>query len=100
MRYFLGLSLVGNIPSSLSSGLSSALFGIALTNGCYYFWYEYVKALLLGIRRRAIRSSQVMSPAESLLAGAFAGEFHSKYLSSIMYFLISTVSLVGLKERV
>jgi solute carrier family 25 (peroxisomal adenine nucleotide transporter), member 17 len=56
--------------TGLYSGLNSALFGIAITNGVYYYWYELVKASLLN-------GKSVVSTAESMASGAIAGTFHN-----------------------
>jgi hypothetical protein len=45
--------------------MNSALFGIAVTQGIYYYWYEYVKAFFA--REKALTVGQGM------LAGAIAG---------------------------
>ncbi|KAG0299363.1 hypothetical protein BGZ97_003758 [Linnemannia gamsii] len=50
--------------AGLYSGLDSALFGISLTNYCYYYFYEFTKS--------AINKVQ-MSTLESMSAGAVAG---------------------------
>ncbi|KAF9966232.1 hypothetical protein BGZ70_002926 [Mortierella alpina] len=50
--------------AGLYSGLDSALFGISLTNYCYYYFYEFTKS--------AINKAQ-MSTIESMSAGAVAG---------------------------
>ncbi|KAG0328780.1 hypothetical protein BG000_000310, partial [Podila horticola] len=50
--------------AGLYSGLDSALFGISLTNYCYYYFYEFTKS--------AINKAQ-MSTLESMSAGAVAG---------------------------
>ncbi|KAL7750428.1 hypothetical protein RI367_004202 [Sorochytrium milnesiophthora] len=55
-------------PKGLFSGLSSALFGIAVTNGVYYYWYETVKAAFVKASNK-----NVMSTGENMLAGAVAG---------------------------
>jgi adenine nucleotide transporter 17 len=49
--------------------LSSGIFGIAITNGVYYYCYEAVKAVF----EKAKTKNQQMSTAESMLAGAIAG---------------------------
>ncbi|BFZ61066.1 hypothetical protein YB2330_002124 [Saitoella coloradoensis] len=54
--------------SGLYTGLDSALFGIAVTNGVYYFFYEGAKGWLEGRKGR-------LSTLESMLAGAIAGSF-------------------------
>lgn len=56
--------------SGLYTGLRSALFGIGVTNGVYYYFYEAVKDLLE--KARAGRPGQ-LSTAESMLAGMLAG---------------------------
>ncbi|SAL96050.1 hypothetical protein [Absidia glauca] len=56
-------------PKGLYSGLSSGIFGIAITNGVYYYCYEAVKAVF----EKAKTKNQQMSTAESMLAGAIAG---------------------------
>jgi adenine nucleotide transporter 17 len=55
--------------TGLYSGLESALFGIALTNGVYYYWYEWVKAGF----EKAAGIVRPMTTLESLAAGALAG---------------------------
>ncbi|KAJ1496925.1 hypothetical protein HMI56_005912, partial [Coelomomyces lativittatus] len=50
------------------SGIHSALFGIAITNGVYYYWYEMVKGLFIKASNR-----KMMSTPQSMLAGAIAG---------------------------
>ncbi|KAJ1927009.1 hypothetical protein IWQ60_003305 [Tieghemiomyces parasiticus] len=52
----------------LFSGVESAVFGNAVTNGVYYFFFESIKTYL---QHRSARKS--MSTAESMLAGAIAG---------------------------
>ena len=53
--------------------MSSALFGIAVTNAVYYYWYESVKLLLEGptLPKRAL------SVGENMLTGAVAGALTS-----------------------
>ncbi|KAJ3099118.1 hypothetical protein HDU96_010822 [Phlyctochytrium bullatum] len=50
----------------LYSGIGSAMFGIAVTQGVYYYWYEFVKALFETPER-------AISTLESMAAGAVAG---------------------------
>ncbi|KAF9117944.1 hypothetical protein BGX30_004962 [Mortierella sp. GBA39] len=50
--------------SGLYSGLDSALFGISLTNYCYYYFYEFTKSVI---------NKAQMSTLESMSAGAVAG---------------------------
>ncbi|KAG0203487.1 hypothetical protein BGX28_004240 [Mortierella sp. GBA30] len=50
--------------SGLYSGLDSALFGISLTNYCYYYFYEFTKSVI---------NKAQMSTIESMSAGAVAG---------------------------
>lgn len=52
----------------LYSGISSALFGISITNFVYYYWYEWTRASF----ERA-RASKKLSTRESIIAGAIAG---------------------------
>ncbi|ORX45084.1 mitochondrial carrier [Hesseltinella vesiculosa] len=56
-------------PKGLYAGLSSGIFGIAITNGVYYYCYEAVKAVF----EKAKKSGTPMSTSESMLAGAIAG---------------------------
>jgi adenine nucleotide transporter 17 len=51
--------------AGLYSGLDTAVFGIAVTNGVYYYWYE--------IAKKAFEKDGKLSIAESLLAGGLAG---------------------------
>ncbi|KAJ3028964.1 UNVERIFIED_CONTAM: hypothetical protein HDU68_000491, partial [Siphonaria sp. JEL0065] len=53
----------------LYSGIESAMFGIAMTQGVYYYWYEYVKAAF----EAAQESERAISIFESMAAGAIAG---------------------------
>ncbi|KAF9572848.1 hypothetical protein EC968_009413 [Mortierella alpina] len=50
--------------AGLYSGLDSALFGISLTNYCYYYFYELTKSII---------NKAQMSTVESMSAGAVAG---------------------------
>ncbi|KAJ3220600.1 hypothetical protein HK099_004153 [Clydaea vesicula] len=61
----------------LYSGLNSALFGIAITQGVYYYWYEKVKAIYEGKDKRA------MSTLESMTSGAIAGVATSIFTNPI-----------------
>ncbi|KAI8997510.1 mitochondrial carrier domain-containing protein [Pilobolus umbonatus] len=56
-------------PKGLYSGLSSGVFGIAITNGVYYYCYEAVKSIF----EKAKGKGQPMSTGESMLSGAIAG---------------------------
>ncbi|KAI9329741.1 mitochondrial carrier domain-containing protein [Obelidium mucronatum] len=53
----------------LYSGIESAMFGIAVTQGVYYYWYEYVKAAF----EAAQETERSISIFESMAAGAIAG---------------------------
>ncbi|KAI9364972.1 mitochondrial carrier domain-containing protein [Zopfochytrium polystomum] len=53
----------------LYSGIESALFGIAVTQGVYYYWYELVKAAF----EKAAGVKRAMTTLESMSAGAVAG---------------------------
>ena len=55
-------------PLGFYRGLSSALFGITVTNGVYYYWYEVAKTLF---QKQGRNTS--MSTLESMAAGALAG---------------------------
>ena len=77
--------------SGLYSGLSSALFGITLTNFIYYYFYEFSRGVFLrsaALKAAALNASQAkgaqglasapvtrqrLSTVESMLAGAVAG---------------------------
>ncbi|PIA15233.1 mitochondrial carrier [Coemansia reversa NRRL 1564] len=54
--------------AGLFSGLESAVFGAAVTNGVYYYFFEAVKA---AFERASKRKS--MSTVESMISGAIAG---------------------------
>lgn len=55
----------------LYSGLNSALFGIAVTNFVYYYWYEWTKAAFE--RRPGRAPGKRLSTLEAMAAGALAG---------------------------
>ncbi|KAH6620650.1 mitochondrial carrier domain-containing protein [Chaetomium sp. MPI-SDFR-AT-0129] len=59
--------------SGLYSGLSSALFGISVTNFVYYYWYEWTRAFFEAAAVRAGRASKKLTTVESMIAGAIAG---------------------------
>lgn len=59
--------------SGLYSGLSSALFGISVTNFVYYYWYEWTRAFFEAAAVKAGRASKKLTTAESMMAGALAG---------------------------
>ncbi|KAI3644527.1 hypothetical protein MP228_010691 [Amoeboaphelidium protococcarum] len=60
--------------AGLYSGINSALFGIALTNGVYYYFYEFSKSQLLALKTTTTSSSlKNLSVMENLLAGTLAG---------------------------
>ncbi|EGS24009.1 putative peroxisomal membrane protein [Thermochaetoides thermophila DSM 1495] len=59
--------------SGLYSGMSSALFGISVTNFVYYYWYEWTRAFFEAAKARAGRSSRKLTTVESMIAGAIAG---------------------------
>ncbi|CAO3646290.1 unnamed protein product [Cunninghamella blakesleeana] len=56
-------------PKGLYAGLSSGIFGIAVTNGVYYYCYEAVKAIF----EKTKGAGQAMTTGESMLSGAIAG---------------------------
>lgn len=49
------------------SGIESALFGIAITQAIYYYWYELVKSTFEGPGKK------ILTIAESIMSGALAG---------------------------
>ncbi|KAG2348871.1 peroxisomal membrane protein PMP47B [Suillus weaverae] len=53
----------------LYSGLSPSLFGIAVTNGVYYYFYERSRGIILNSRQ----GSKALTMLESMLAGVIAG---------------------------
>ncbi|KAI8831984.1 mitochondrial carrier domain-containing protein [Chytriomyces cf. hyalinus JEL632] len=55
--------------AGLYSGVESAMFGIAVTQGVYYYWYETVKAAF----EAAQEAERSISTFESMAAGAVAG---------------------------
>ncbi|KAK4187606.1 mitochondrial carrier domain-containing protein [Podospora australis] len=59
--------------SGLYSGLSSALFGISVTNFVYYYWYEWTRAFFEAAAEKAGRASKKLTTVESMIAGAIAG---------------------------
>ncbi|KAK0723211.1 mitochondrial carrier domain-containing protein [Lasiosphaeria miniovina] len=59
--------------SGLYAGLSSALFGISVTNFVYYYWYEWTRAFFETAAVRAGRASKKLTTVESMIAGAIAG---------------------------
>ncbi|KAK4940700.1 hypothetical protein LTR10_019210 [Elasticomyces elasticus] len=59
--------------SGLYSGLSSALFGISVTNFVYYYWYEWTKAWFEKAAIQSGRASKKLTTVESMIAGAIAG---------------------------
>ncbi|KAK3944496.1 mitochondrial carrier domain-containing protein [Diplogelasinospora grovesii] len=59
--------------SGLYSGLSSALFGISVTNFVYYYWYEWTRAFFEQAAAKAGRASKRLTTVESMIAGAIAG---------------------------
>jgi adenine nucleotide transporter 17 len=56
--------------SGLYTGLRSALFGIGVTNGVYYYFYETAKEVIDKARKNRVGP---MTTAESMLAGLMAG---------------------------
>ncbi|KAI9024001.1 mitochondrial carrier domain-containing protein [Hyaloraphidium curvatum] len=55
--------------AGLYSGVESALYGVALTNGIYYYFYEAVKAAF----ESAAGVKRAMTTFESMASGAVAG---------------------------
>ncbi|KAI9090037.1 mitochondrial carrier domain-containing protein [Phlyctochytrium arcticum] len=56
-------------PKGLYSGINSAIFGIAITQFVYYYWYELVKA---GIEK-GVAAGRALTIGENMLTGAIAG---------------------------
>ena len=56
--------------TGLYTGLRSALFGIGVTNGVYYYFYEAVKDIMEKARDGKLGP---LSTGESMLAGMLAG---------------------------
>jgi len=59
--------------SGLYSGLSSSLFGIAVTNGIYYAFYEETRSLLIRRRPKTASSTGALTTGEGIVAGLIAG---------------------------
>ncbi|KAJ3268977.1 hypothetical protein HDV01_001965 [Terramyces sp. JEL0728] len=57
----------------LYAGLKSAMFGIAVTQAIYYYWYELVKA---GFEAN-LAAGEAISIAENMITGAIAGSITS-----------------------
>ncbi|ADV23371.1 Peroxisomal membrane protein, putative [Cryptococcus gattii WM276] len=57
----------------LYSGLGSSLFGIALTNGVYYAFYEETRSALIRRRSKTPASSGGLTTKEGIIAGLVAG---------------------------
>ncbi|KAI9012942.1 mitochondrial carrier domain-containing protein [Gaertneriomyces semiglobifer] len=56
-------------PKGLYSGIHSAIFGIAITQYVYYYWYELVKAGF----QKGIAAGRALTIVENMLTGAIAG---------------------------
>ncbi|KAL2911379.1 hypothetical protein HK105_209143 [Polyrhizophydium stewartii] len=54
--------------AGLYSGINSAMFGIAVTQYVYYYWYEFVKS-----RFEAASAKHVLTITENMVTGAIAG---------------------------
>ncbi|WWD16260.1 hypothetical protein CI109_100686 [Kwoniella shandongensis] len=59
--------------SGLYSGLSSSLFGIAVTNGVYYAFYEETRSVLIKRRAKTNSSLSALTTGEGIIAGLIAG---------------------------
>ncbi len=70
------------------SGMKSALFGIAITQAVYYYWYELVKA---GFEAKHA-AGEAITLAENMLTGAVAGSITSVVTNPI--WVINTRLLV------
>lgn len=74
--------------SRYRSGVESALFGIAITQAVYYYWYEFVKEEF----EKKLEKGQALSLAQSMLTGAVAGSITSVATNPI--WVINTKLLV------
>ncbi|KAJ2997008.1 hypothetical protein HDV02_005952 [Globomyces sp. JEL0801] len=72
----------------LYAGMNSALFGIAVTQAVYYYWYEMIKA---GFEAK-LAAGQAISIVESMITGSIAGTFTSLITNPI--WVINTRLLV------
>ncbi|ODQ78268.1 hypothetical protein BABINDRAFT_162922 [Babjeviella inositovora NRRL Y-12698] len=63
--------------TGLYAGLESAIYGIALTNFIYYYFYEYTSKSFVKSNLEKDRASRGLSTAQSMLAGAIAGSITS-----------------------
>ncbi|GFZ45945.1 hypothetical protein JCM24511_03678 [Saitozyma sp. JCM 24511] len=59
--------------AGLYSGLGSSLFGIAVTNGVYYAFYEETRSILLRRRPKTSTSPHALTTGEGIVAGLIAG---------------------------
>lgn len=59
--------------AGLYSGLSSSLFGIAVTNGVYYAFYEEMRSLLMRRRPKTTTTLSALTTSEGIIAGLIAG---------------------------
>ncbi|RSH93758.1 hypothetical protein EHS25_006406 [Saitozyma podzolica] len=59
--------------AGLYSGLGSSLFGIAVTNGVYYAFYEETRSILLRRRPKTATSPHALTTGEGIVAGLIAG---------------------------
>jgi hypothetical protein len=73
--------------------MNSAMFGIAVTNAVYYYWYEFVKDVLQGPTKK------VLSVSENMLTGAIAGAFTSILTNPIWVINVRNIELRVQLER-
>nr|ODN91664.1 solute carrier family 25 (peroxisomal adenine nucleotide transporter), member 17 [Cryptococcus depauperatus CBS 7855] len=59
--------------SGIYSGLGSSLFGIAVTNGIYYAFYEEMRSMMIRRRTKTPTSTSALSTKEGIVAGLIAG---------------------------
>ena len=75
-------SYVTNLPNTnihhLSSGMKSAIVGIAITQAVYYYWYELIKDILAKKSQR--KSATVL---ESMVTGGIAGSITALFTNPI-----------------
>lgn len=61
--------------SITTRGINSAMFGIAITQYVYYYWYELVKAGF----EKGVAAGRALTIGENMLTGAIAGAHHLEH---------------------
>jgi adenine nucleotide transporter 17 len=67
--------------------LNSALFGIAITQAVYYYFYEFTKA---GLEAR-LAAGKALSVVENMITGAIAGSITSIVTNPIWVINVGSV---------